>query len=193
MPKIVGFIDFVRNPKEAFRRYQNERLSGIRAASLCFVLARIHGQPYLEKLQELGDEPLGIYYYGQTCHVDVAINGISIPWPLTRETALRAATPIQLPGSCEDLEKLFWEATDSDNYKLAAEWGYILAYRAMLKDQPERWSSFSELCETAMKHCSFNTYEECVPNHGPTAYGIPMPNWFHPATVLPRLGLSLSA
>jgi hypothetical protein len=191
MDKVVGIADFIRNPRESFRRFENERLSGIRAASLCFVLARIYGQPYLKKLEELDDKPLGVEYYGQTCHTIVSINGITIPWLFTRETALRAATLINLPGSCEELEQFSLRIIERGNHKVVAELAYILAFRAMLKDQPERWNSFAEDCRVAMEKCTFNAYEDCVPSHGPLAHGVPMPNWFHPATVLPRLGLPI--
>jgi hypothetical protein len=195
MYKGVGIADFIFDPRESFRRYEDKRLSGINAASLCFVLARIHGQPYLEKLQDLGDEPLGVELHGQTCHTIVSINGISIPWPFTRETALRAATPLNLDSdvACEQMLNLaarYQSVAGQGDHKFLAEYFFIQAYRSMLTDDASGWKRLRDLCGEEMRACNFGTIEECVPLHGPMHCGIPIPNWFTPEVVLPRLGIS---
>ena len=161
---------------------------------LCFAAARIY-QPqsqyqFLTWLKELLPH-YRLVSNGQKSPIQAKINGVSIPWPFTAEVVLPAATPIELEEDTTRLQKDFNDALQGvTNHRLLAEVLYIMAYRHMLKGDKHYWQKWAMACQDQMRECTFKTYEDCVPIHGPMAYGVPLPNWFSPETALPRLGLS---
>lgn len=170
----------------SFKRKAGPKLDS-RQLEICYAMARIFGSPYDEVLKEHIDGYSALHY-GQTGPNYAVVNGVGIPWPFTAENVLPVER-IKLPGDCVQIGELYGRKLGEDNRE-AAELAYILANRAMLKGEDSCWKMFADDCRHLMELCVFETYEDCVPIHGPIAYGILMPNWFHPGTALPRLGLS---